>query len=68
MRLVPVRAEGRFDGYYMVGTDVHDLKIAQEKLRSAQQAIEEKERQLREVIDAIPTPMVYCDADGCYRT
>lgn len=68
VRLVPIMGpEKRFDGYYIVGTDVHDIKSAQEKLRSAQQSVEEKERQLREVIDAIPSPMVYCDADGCYR-
>jgi diguanylate cyclase (GGDEF)-like protein/PAS domain S-box-containing protein len=68
VRLVPIMGpDRRFDGYYIVGTDVHDIKAAQEKLRSAQQAVEEKERQLRQVIDAIPSPMVYCDADACYR-
>ena len=68
VRLVPtIGPGGRFDGYYIVGTDVHEIKSGQERLRVAQQALEEKERQLRQVIDAIPTPMVYCDAEGCYR-
>lgn len=67
VRLVPHMVQGNFDGYYVVGTDVHDLKVAQDGLRAAQGAIAETERQLREVIDAIPTPMCYVDDTLHYR-
>ena len=61
VRLAPImNADGRFGGYYIVGSDIHDLKAAQESLA-------DKERELRQVIDSIPTPMVYCDAEGRYR-
>ena len=61
VRITPRRGEGgRVVGYYVVSTDIHEIK-------SAQAAIEDKERQLRQVIDSIPTPMCYVDADARYR-
>ena len=61
VRLTPRRdAAGAVRGFYAVSTDIHDLK-------SAQAAVEDKERQLRQVIDSIPTPMCYVDAGGQYR-
>ncbi|HXF80023.1 MAG TPA: PAS domain-containing protein, partial [Usitatibacter sp.] len=60
-RLTPRRdADGRVRGYYAVSTDIHDLKSTQEQLA-------DKERQLRHVIDSIPTPMCYVDGADCYR-
>ncbi len=53
-------ADGAVVGYYVVSTDIHDIK-------SAQAAIEDKERQLRQVIDSIPTPMCFVDAAAKYR-
>ncbi|QJR13474.1 sensor domain-containing protein [Usitatibacter palustris] len=52
--------DGRVMGYYVVSIDINDVKVAQ-------QVIAEKERELRQVIDSIPTPMVYCDHEGRYR-
>jgi diguanylate cyclase (GGDEF)-like protein/PAS domain S-box-containing protein len=61
VKLTPRKdASGRVQGYYVVSNDVHDLKTAQASL-------EEKERELREVIDSMPTPMVYMDAGSHYR-
>ncbi|MBC8023167.1 MAG: EAL domain-containing protein, partial [Burkholderiales bacterium] len=61
VRLSPRRdAAGTVIGYYAVSTDIHEIKLAQA-------AIEDKERQLRQVIDSIPTPMCYVDAAGLYR-
>ena len=51
---------GRVVGYYVISTDIHELK-------AAQAVIEDKERQLRQVIDSIPTPMCYVDAQNVYR-
>ena len=57
VRLTPRRdAAGKVLGYYAVSTDIHEIK-------TAQAAIEDKERQLRQVIDSIPTPMCYVDAN-----
>ena len=53
-------ASGKVRGYYAVSTDIHDIK-------AAQKLIAEKERQLRQVIDSIPTPMCYVDAEDRYR-
>jgi diguanylate cyclase (GGDEF)-like protein/PAS domain S-box-containing protein len=59
--LTPRRdADGRVRGYYAVSTDIHEIKSAQEQ-------IADKERQLRQVIDSIPTPMCYVDAGDFYR-
>ena len=61
VRITPRRGEnGRVVGYYVVSTDIHDIK-------SAQADVEDKERQLRQVIDSIPTPMCYVDLDARYR-
>jgi diguanylate cyclase (GGDEF)-like protein/PAS domain S-box-containing protein len=55
-----IGAEGTVRGLYTILLDIHDLRMARA-------GIEEKERQLRQVIDSIPTPMVYCDADSRYQ-
>ncbi|HEY2629631.1 MAG TPA: PAS domain-containing protein [Usitatibacter sp.] len=61
VRLTPRRdADGRVRGYYAVSTDIHEIKTAQDQLA-------DKERQLRQVIDSIPTPMCYVDAEERYR-
>ena len=61
VRLTPRRdGSGKVRGYYAVSTDIHELKSAQAK-------IEDNERQLRQVIDSIPTPMCYVDAEMRYR-
>ncbi len=61
VRITPRRdAAGVVRGYYVVSTDIHDI-------RSAQEELEDKERQLRHVIDSIPTPMCYVDAGTRYR-
>jgi diguanylate cyclase (GGDEF)-like protein/PAS domain S-box-containing protein len=51
---------GAVIGMCVVGHDVSELK-------SAQALLEDKERQLRQVIDSLPSPMCYVDADGLYR-
>ncbi|MBK8321544.1 MAG: PAS domain-containing protein [Betaproteobacteria bacterium] len=61
VKLTPRKdAQGRVLGYYVVSNDVHDLKVAQSSL-------EAKEREMRHVIDSVPTPMVYVDAQLRYR-
>jgi diguanylate cyclase (GGDEF)-like protein/PAS domain S-box-containing protein len=61
VRLTPRRdGEGVVRGYYVVSTDIHEIKTAQAE-------VEDKERQLRQVIDSIPTPMCYVDAQMRYR-
>ncbi|HZZ94086.1 MAG TPA: PAS domain-containing protein [Usitatibacter sp.] len=61
VRLTPrVDPQGVVRGYYVVSHDIHDIK-------AAQAAVEDKERQLRQVIDSIPTPMCYVDASTRYR-
>ena len=61
VRLTPrLDADGKVRGYYAVSTDIHEIKTTQEQLA-------DKERQLRQVIDSIPTPMCYVDADDRYR-
>ena len=61
VRISPRRdAAGVVRGYYAVSTDIHEIHVAQAE-------IEDKERQLRQVIDSVPTPMCYVDADLRYR-
>ncbi|HUI98876.1 MAG TPA: PAS domain-containing protein [Usitatibacter sp.] len=61
VRISPRRdAAGVVRGYYAVSTDIHEIRLAQDE-------IEDKERQLRQVIDSVPTPMCYVDADLRYR-
>ena len=60
VRLTPrCDAAGKVLGYYAVSTDIHEIKAAQD-------ALGDKERQLRQVIDSIPTPMCYVDAGERY--
>ncbi|HEX6633502.1 MAG TPA: PAS domain-containing protein [Usitatibacter sp.] len=61
VRLTPRHdAAGVVRGYYVVSTDIHEIKEAQAE-------VEDKERQLRQVIDSVPTPMCYVDAQMRYR-
>jgi diguanylate cyclase (GGDEF)-like protein/PAS domain S-box-containing protein len=61
VRLTPRKdSQGVVRGYYAVSTDIHEIK-------AAQAAIEDKERQLRSVIDSVPTPMCYVDDGTHYR-
>ncbi|HXZ50218.1 MAG TPA: PAS domain-containing protein [Usitatibacter sp.] len=61
VKVVPHFGEaGRVLGMYVVAHDIHDVKEAQAEL-------EDKERQLRQVIDSVPTPMCYVDAEERYR-
>ncbi|MGE0356214.1 MAG: PAS domain-containing protein [Burkholderiales bacterium] len=61
VRLTPRKDEaGRVLGFYVVSTDIHELKVAQA-------SIEDKERELRQVIDSIPAPVAYVDAQQRYR-
>ncbi len=61
VRLTPRKdAAGRVQGFYVVSTDIHDLMAVRASLV-------EKERELRQVIDSIPTPMAYVDAQQRYR-
>jgi diguanylate cyclase (GGDEF)-like protein/PAS domain S-box-containing protein len=60
-RLSPRKdASGKVLGYYMVSVDINDIRMAQ-------QSIEEQERELRRVIDSIPTPLAYVDSTQRYR-
>ena len=52
--------DGKVVGYYVVSTDIDEIKRAQAE-------VEDKERQLRQVIDSVPTPMCYVDAEMRYR-
>ena len=60
VRITPRSEGGRVVGYYVVSTDINEIKRAQAE-------IEDKERQLRQIIDSVPTPMCYVDADHLYR-
>ena len=61
VKAVPdLSGSGVVRGMYVVAHDITEVK-------AAQHALEEKERQLRQVIDSIPTPMCYVDAEARYR-
>ncbi|HEX5130468.1 MAG TPA: PAS domain-containing protein [Usitatibacter sp.] len=61
VRISPRRGDdGKVIGYYVVSTDINEIKRAQAE-------VEDKERQLRQVIDSVPTPMCYVDSDERYR-
>jgi diguanylate cyclase (GGDEF)-like protein/PAS domain S-box-containing protein len=61
VRLTPRKdAAGRVLGFYVVSTDIHDLMAVRASLM-------DKERELRQVIDSIPTPMAYVDVKQRYR-
>ncbi|HET9471431.1 MAG TPA: PAS domain-containing protein, partial [Usitatibacter sp.] len=57
VRLAPIMdGEGRFNGYYVVASDIHDMKLAGERQRRQQE-------QLRLFMDNIPDAVVYLDRD-----
>jgi diguanylate cyclase (GGDEF)-like protein/PAS domain S-box-containing protein len=61
VRLAPIMdEEGHFNGYYIVGSDIHDMKLAEERLRSQQE-------QLRLFADNIPDSVAYLDRDRRIR-
>ncbi len=61
VRTVPdVDTDGRVQGLYIVGIDIHDIKVAQATLESS-------ESELRIAMDSLPHPMVYVDRDFRYR-
>jgi diguanylate cyclase (GGDEF)-like protein/PAS domain S-box-containing protein len=61
VRISPRRGDdGKVVGYYVVSTDINEIKRAQAE-------VEDKERQLRQVIDSVPTPMCYVDAAERYQ-
>jgi diguanylate cyclase (GGDEF)-like protein/PAS domain S-box-containing protein len=61
VRLTPRRDTfGVVRGYYVVSNDIHEIK-------AAQASIEDKERQLRQVLDSVPTPMCFVDEELRYR-
>src|SRR6185295_17147375 len=61
VRTVPDKDDsGSVQGLYVVGMDIHDIKMAQETLASS-------EAELRIAMDSLPYPMVYVDRDFRYR-
>ena len=61
VRSVPdMDKDGRVQGLYVVGIDIHDIKLAQATLESS-------EAELRIAMDSLPHPMVYVDRDFRYR-
>jgi PAS domain S-box-containing protein len=57
VRVAPILdAQGRFDGAYIVASDVHDLKLGEERLR-------EQQARLRLFADNIPDAVAYLDRD-----
>jgi diguanylate cyclase (GGDEF)-like protein/PAS domain S-box-containing protein len=56
-KIVPdMRFDATIKGYYIVGHDITDLKLAQEALAS-------RESQLRAIMDGVPAPVAYIDRD-----
>ena len=61
VRMVPdVVRNNEVQGIYLVGTDIHDIKVAQATLEAS-------EAELRIAMDSLPYPMVYVDGDFRYR-
>ncbi len=61
VRAVPdVDGNGQVQGVYVVGMDIHDLKLVQATLETS-------EAELRIAMDSLPYPMVYVDRDYRYR-
>ena len=57
VRLAPIMdAEGRFNGYYIVGSDIHEVKLAQERLAA-------QEEQVRLFTDNIPDAVAYLNRE-----
>ncbi len=61
IRTVPDKdVNNSVQGLYVVGMDIHDIKMAQATLESS-------EAELRIAMDSLPYPMVYVDRDFRYR-
>ena len=61
VRTVPDKGrDGQVQGLYIVGMDIHDIKMAQATLETS-------EAELRMAMDSLPYPMVYVDRDFRYR-
>ncbi len=56
-KIVPdMRFDATIKGYYIVGHDITDLKVAQDALAA-------RESQLRAIMDGVPAPVAYIDRD-----
>ena len=55
-----IAPNGRVQGLYIVGTDIHEI-------RSAHVELETSEAELRSAMDSLPYPMAYFDRGFCYR-
>ena len=61
IRTVPdLGPDGKAQGLYVVGTDIHDIKTAHVELESS-------EAELRSAMDSLPYPMAYVDKSYQYR-
>ena len=61
IRIVPdLGPDGKTQGLYVVGTDIHDIKTAHVEL-------ENSEAELRSAMDSLPYPMAYVDKSYRYR-
>ncbi len=61
IRMVPdIGFDGRVQGVYIVGMDIHEIKLAQATLETS-------ESELRVAMDSIPHPMVYLDRNYRYQ-
>ena len=61
VRTVPDKGrDGQVQGLYIVGMDIHDIKMAQATLETS-------EAELRMAMDSLPYPMVYVDRNFRYR-
>jgi diguanylate cyclase (GGDEF)-like protein/PAS domain S-box-containing protein len=61
IRTVPdFGADGCVQGIYVVGIDIHDIKTAQDVLRT-------NEAELRQAMDSLPYPMAYVDKSLTYQ-
>jgi diguanylate cyclase (GGDEF)-like protein/PAS domain S-box-containing protein len=57
VKLAPILGPGgEFNGYYIVGSDIHDIKLAQERARA-------QDAQLRLYTDNIPDAVAYLNAE-----
>ncbi len=60
-RSVPdIAANGKVQGIYIAGIDIHDIKMSGESLKAS-------EAELRAAMDSLPYPMAYMDRGGRYR-
>src|SRR6202158_1232188 len=59
--LAPIMdGEGSFNGYYIVGSDIHEIKLGEERLRA-------QEAHLRLFTDNIPDAVAYLDRDRRFQ-